>query len=85
MMLGSILFWAFSYQFFTDSYDFLALGSSLLISFLFTRLLLLDEKCCCARSKKCRCSCCCGKECYEHDNHAIVTNTDKLEFVKIDD
>jgi len=44
--------------------------------------LLLDEKCCCARSQNCFCSSCCGQNCYEYEGYYINTKSDILDMVK---
>ena len=46
--------------------------------------LLLDEKCCCSRSRKCFCSSCCGSNCFQHDIYCIDTKNDNLAIVKIE-
>ena len=55
-------------------YFVLPLFLSLLSNIIF---LLSDSKCCC--------SCCCDAECRKHETYVIITNTVKLDIVKIED
>ena len=56
------------------------------LSILFTMIFLaLDMTCCCSKSQKCYCTCCCGPTCYELRRVCISTKLDNdgLEVIEL--
>ena len=62
------------------------LTSYTILSLLFNIIFLsLDENWCFSGSQKCLCVCCCGPDCYKHNDRVIDVSHEVYEVVNIDE